>query len=249
MRLFGLVFLFLTLIPLAVGPVRGQDTAETGGGELFPVIFEATRQAVLSAERAGSLDQLKYDVGDAVKKGAVIAQVDTGDLALQKKRSELSLRHLNVKVENLSRLNKRGLATNEDVAEARMERDVVRTDIEIIKRQISKSYIRAPFDGVIIRRQTQAHEWVTAGQPVVELLDPSKLRAVGNIPSRLAVGLETGATHSFYVLDLDLSVSGVVEAVVPGVDELSNTAQVIWSVQEPGEDLLSGMKGEVRIGG
>ncbi len=224
-----------------------QEGQETASGEAYPAIFEATRQAVLSAERAGVLSSLAYEVGSTVKKGEIIAQVETGELALQKKRAELSRKHLGVKVDNLTRLSKQGLATNEEVAEARMQRDVVRTDIDIIQRQIANSYIRAPYACIVVRRHVQPHEWVTAGQPVVEVVDIKQLRAVANIPSASAVRLNTGDEHSFYVHDLDRTVTGVVRAVVPVVDELSNTAEVVWTIQETGDALLSGMKGEVLI--
>jgi len=36
-------------------------------------------------------------------------------------------------------------------------------------------------------------------------------------------------------------------AVAPEVDERSNTAQVIWTVEKGDTNLLPGMKGEVRI--
>ncbi len=238
----------IALMGLLAVTVEAQDAGTRGDDrEIYPVIFEARKRAVLSAERAGVMARLNYDVGKSVNRGEVIGQVDTGDLALRKKRGELSLQHLNVKMENLSRLSKRGLATNEEVAEARMERDVVRTDIDIVKREIANSYIRAPYNCVIIRRHVQPHEWVTAGKPVVDVLDPTSLRAVANIPSRLAVQLQNGDAHRFYVHDLDSEVTGTVEAVVPEVDELSNTAQVVWELQKPPADLLSGMKGEVRI--
>ncbi len=237
---------------MALGTLGGawaqsQGSQEPVSGEAYPAIFEATRQAVLSAERAGVLDRLSYDVGSAVKKGEIIAQVETGELALQKKRAELSRKHLSVKLENLTRLNRKGLATNEEVAETRMQRDVVRTDIDIIKRQIANSYIRAPYPCVVVRRHMEPHEWVTAGQPVVEVVDPSDLRAVANIPSASAVRLKPGDEHAFYVHDLDMTVNGAVKAVVPVVDELSNTAQVVWTIQKNDDSLLSGMKGEVLI--
>ncbi len=230
----------LLLILLSVASAGAQE-------EAYPVIFEAVHKAVLSAKRAGVLTSLKYDVGSSVKKGGVIAKVDVGDLDLRKKRSSLALKHLDVKMKNLERLRQKGLATTEEVAQTRMEKDVAYTDIQIFKRQISKSYIRAPFSCVVVRRHMHAHEWVTAGQPVVDVVNTGKLRAVGNIPSRLAVDLKKGVSHSFYIHDLDITVAGKVKAVVPEVDELSNTAQVIWSIEKAGNKLLSGMKGEVRI--
>ncbi|MDM8538033.1 efflux RND transporter periplasmic adaptor subunit [Desulfobacterales bacterium HSG17] len=198
----------------------------------YPAIFDAKNKAVLSAERADVLKSLKYDVGDIIKKGKTIAKLDTGELGLRKKRSELALRHLDVQVKDLTNLRKKGLATNEDAAKARMERDVTRTEVDIIKRQISKSSIRAPFNCIVVRRHVQAHEWVTAGQPVIDVVSLDELRAVANIPSHLAVKLEKGSTHTFFVNDLNAEVKGIVLAVAPDVDERSSTTQILWTIEK-----------------
>mgnify|MGYP006294911463 CR=1 FL=1 len=230
---------------LLKNPVMEQTS--TMDRTVYPAIFEAKSKAVLSAERAGVLSKLEYEVGSPVKKGSVIAKVDTGELALRKKREEQALSHLDVQVKDLTNLKQRGLATNEDMAKARMERDVTRTDLEIVQRLINQSYVRAPFGCVIVRRHMQPHEWVTAGQPVVDVVNLEDIRAVANIPAHLAVILEKGASNTFYVHDLGVEVAGKVFAVAPEVDERSNTAQVIWTIEKGDQKLLPGMKGEVRI--
>lgn len=219
----------------------------TNAQESYPVIFEATDRAVLSAARAGILYGLDVNVGSSVKKGTVIATVDTTELELQRKRSQLMLNYLDVQVNDLSKLTQRGLATNESLAKATMEREVTRTDLEIQKALINKSYIRVPFDCVVVRRLVEPHEWVTEGKPVVEVLQPGKLRAVANIPSGLAVTINKATPQPILVHDLKITVTGKFVAIAPEVDELSNTAKVIWSIEKAPPELLSGMKGEVQI--
>jgi RND family efflux transporter MFP subunit len=215
--------------------------------QTFPAIFEATQKAVLSAERPGQLSSLKFDVGSTVKKGEIVAAVDTGELELRKKRAEQALRHLEVQVKDLSGLKEKGLSTNEEVAKSQMERDVTRTDVDIIKGQIAQSYVRAPFSCAVVRRHVSAFEWVTAGQPIMDVVNLDEIRAVANIPSHFAVALSQGVIHTFYVNDLNAEVKGTVFAVAPEVDERSNTVQVIWKINREGQKLWPGMKGEVRI--
>jgi membrane fusion protein, multidrug efflux system len=224
-----------------------MEDASAKGRTVYPAIFEAKSKAVLSAERAGLLTKWEYDVGSPVKKGSVLAVVDTAELALRKKRQQQALNHLDVQVKDLTNLKQRGLATNEDVAKARMERDVTRTDLEMVERLINQSYIRAPFGCVVVRRHVQPHEWVMDGQPVVDVVNLDDIRAVANIPAYLAVTLSPGTAHSFHVHDLGAEVVGKVFAVAPEVDERSNTAQVIWTLEKGENKLLPGMKGEVRI--
>lgn len=252
------VLALLLFVPFAAfaqdSPAPGESPADSmapaeppGVFKPFPVVFEARQKAVLSAERAGALTSLKADVGDTVKKGAVIAQVDVGEAALRKKRGEVALRHLEKQIQELAQLNQRGLATNEEVQKVRMERDVTQADVQIYKRQIAQSTIRAPFAGMVVRRHVEPHEWVTAGQPVLDMVNLDRIRAIANLPAHIAVRLKAGDTHTLYIHDLEAEMKGTVDAVAPEVDERSNTAQVIWSVDAGGRRLLPGMKGEVRV--
>jgi len=240
------IYLALTLI-CRVAEISAQDTA-TGTPPAYPVVLESDQHARLSSEMNGVLRTLAFDVGATVKKGDVIATVDTRELELQKKRSSVAMNHLNVQVKDLSGLIQQGLATNEDLARARMQRDVAQTEIEIYGLQIAKSTIRAPFACSVVRRHVQPHEWVTAGQPVVDVVGLESIRAVANIPAGVVVTLKPEQTHSVFVTDLGLEVTGKIIAVAPEVDERSDTAQVIWQLDAAGKNLMPGMKGEVRIG-
>lgn len=215
--------------------------------EAYPLIFEATEKAVLSAQRSGVLKHLKVDTGDSVKKGEIIAESDTGELALRKKRNIQALNYLNTQTQSIARLIKRGLATNKELEKAKMERNVTQTDLELVKQEIAKSRIYAPFNGVVVKRHVQRYEWVTEGQPVVEIVNPKSIRAVANIPTHLCAKMKKGTEHQFYVHDIDLTLSGKLTTIVPQVDERSNTAQVLWKVDSPPDGLLPGMKGEVRV--
>ncbi len=239
-RIFAAItFLLYTCFPLL----------QAAAGEGFPVIFEATHRAVLPAERAGTLVQLGVDVGDYVKKGDTVARVDTSELALLKKRNQQTVSHLNNQVQDLSRLIQKGLATNNELSQVTLERDTAQAEMKLVQHQINKSYIRAPFSCIVVRRLVQPHEWVSAGEAVVEIVNPWTLRAVGNIPTHLAVKLKKGDKHVFIVHDLDVTVEGTVNAVSPIVDERSNTAQVYWNVSTGEKSKLSpGMKGEVQVG-
>ncbi|MGB0721690.1 MAG: efflux RND transporter periplasmic adaptor subunit [Gammaproteobacteria bacterium] len=213
----------------------------------YPVVFEAEERAVLSAERDGVLVRFDADVGQRVKKGSILARVDAGEPALMAKRAKKSLEFVQSQVENLKRLNARGLSTNEELNKAQMEAAVTQTDIDLYTRQIIHSRVHAPFNGIVVRRLTQPHEWVKAGQPVVELLDPDHLRVVGHIPSSQAVLMRVGSTHEVHVPDLATRVPVKVKAVTPAVDEQSNTVKVVWSVTKQAPGLLAGMKGQLLL--
>ncbi|MCP5142572.1 MAG: efflux RND transporter periplasmic adaptor subunit [Gammaproteobacteria bacterium] len=211
----------------------------------FPVVIDVEERAILSAERDGVLIKLDVDVGDAVRKGAVLASVYTGDLAIKRRQAGAERDFLSGQLDNLSNLNKRGLATDEEVSKTRTELARADAEIDLLSAQIAHSLIRAPFDGVIVQRMVSAHEWVTAGKPVVEVLNPRKVRIVSNIPSDIVVGLQPGTTHKVWIPDLRAELTAMVRVTVPAVDEQSNTVGVIWDIVTLPQGLLTGMKGEI----
>ncbi|NOY62256.1 MAG: efflux RND transporter periplasmic adaptor subunit [Gammaproteobacteria bacterium] len=230
------LMLLLFLYPLATPAFSAADQ---------PVVFEAVNRAVLSAERSGVLTKLNFKLGDRVKSGTILATVDSGELKLLKKRAALSLKFLDGQLDNLLRLEKKGLATLDEVNKVRMERDLTRADIAIIERQMAQSRIRAPFAATIVKRHTRAHQWVTEGQPVIELLDSKHLRATANVSA--SVNIKIDDQHHFRVDDIGASVSGTVIAVSPDVDVTSNTVQVVWRIEQGARGLLAGMKGWVQL--
>lgn len=211
----------------------------------YPVVFDVEERAVLSAERDGVLTNLDVDVGDSVRKGAVLASVYAGDLGIQRRQARAERDFLSKQLENLSNLNGRGLATDEEVSKTKTELARADAEIDLLTAQISHSVIRAPFDGVVVQRAMSAHEWVTAGKPVVEILNPKKVRIISNLPSNLVVKLPVGTTHKVWIADLEREVTAMVRSTVPAVDEQSNTVGVIWDIINMPEGLLTGMKGEI----
>ncbi|MCB1733941.1 MAG: efflux RND transporter periplasmic adaptor subunit [Gammaproteobacteria bacterium] len=232
--------IFLTLLFVASGVSTGVAAEQR-----YPVIFDVEERATLSAERDGVLTNLDVDVGDKVRKGAVLASVYAGDLGIQRRQAKAKRDFLAKQYENLSNLNRRGLATDEEVSKTKTELASADAEIDLLTAQIAHSVIRAPFDGVVVQRAMSAHEWVTAGKPVVEILNPRKIRIVSNLPSNLVVDLPEGTTHKVWIADLQREVTAMVRTTVPAVDEQSNTVGVIWDIVNLPDGLLTGMKGEI----
>ena len=170
--------------------------ASWASAEQYPVVVEAESRAVLAAELEGVLTYLEVDVGDPVKNGAVLAEVYHQDRLLHRQRLEATRTYLEVLVENLTRLNEKGLATDEELAKAEMDLKVNAKEIEIVESQINRARVRAPFSGTVVIRHIQPHEWVQPGQPVVEIYDPRKLRVVADIPADVAVSMKAGDKQS-----------------------------------------------------
>lgn len=217
----------------------------------FPVVVEAEVKATLSAERSGVLSQLTVDAGDTIKKGSVVAVVFHDDLIVKKQQRQESKKYRDIQVENLTKLNQKGLVTDEELAKAEMEALINNKEIELMQIEIDRSKIRAPFSGIVVSRKVQPHEWVTPGKEVVEMYDPSRIRIIADIPADIAVGWKQGKTDTLYFSDLKQDVKVKIKVFSPQVDVRSNTIKVYWTL-DPGQAktarLLPGMKGLLKLG-
>ncbi len=226
-------------------------TGYAAHADQFPVVIESEVKATLSAERSGVLSQLTVDTGDMVKKGSVVAVVFHDDLIVKKQQRQASKKYRDVQVENLGKLNQKGLVTDEELAKAEMEALINDKEIALTQIEIDRSKIRAPFSGIVVSRKVQPHEWVTPGKEVVEMYDPSRIRIVADIPADIAVSWKPGKVDTLYFSDLKQDVKVKIKVLSPHVDVRSNTIKVYWTV-DPGQAktarLLPGMKGVLKLG-
>lgn len=223
---------------------------QTVFAERYPVVVEAEVRALIPAEWGGVFTGLDVDTGDSVAKGDLLGVVYHEDLILKKEKLEATQEYLEIQVENLTKLNAKGLTTDEELAKAKMEFKVNQKEIRIIETQIKSSEIRAPFSGTVIERHIQPHEWIKPGQAVLELLDHRKLRIVGDIPADIAVRMKKGQKHMLHFEDLKTDIRAKIKDTSPQVDVRSNTIKVIWRVDKKGKGvkLLPGMKGVLKLG-
>lgn len=240
-----LIFLFMLFAEMVFSVFFHPALAEQ-----FPAVVEAKESAVLAAEREGTLTRLAVDVGDRVEKGTVLGMVFHQDLILTKEKAEATDKYLKILVENLRRLNSRGLVTDEELAKAEMDLVVNEKEIELVETDIRRSRLVAPFPGRVVKRHTQPHEWVQVGQPVIELYNPKELQIVTDLPTDLAFQQEAGDVLLMQFPDLNQQIEARLKIFSPKVDVRSNTIKVFWEIDSrEGREigLKPGMKGFLEL--
>jgi len=159
---------------------------------------EAVQQSTVSAQTAGTIVELPYDVDDLVEAGALIARLeDTEQRArLEQARANLqeaeaSLEDARQQYERIEPLAERGVASQSDLDQARNALSAARarvsrtrSGVEEARQQLEYTRITAPYGGVITARHVEIGESVRPGQPLLSgfALDP--LRAVVSVPQR-----------------------------------------------------------------
>jgi len=113
--------------------------------------------------------------------------------------------------------------------------------------QLSYSEIRSPMDGVVTDRPQYAGELATANQPLLTVMDTSRLIAKGHIAQTEAALLKVGNAAVLHAPGSDEGVEGRVTLVSPALDPGSTTIEVWVEAKKPSAALKPGVTVQLEI--
>jgi HlyD family secretion protein len=113
--------------------------------------------------------------------------------------------------------------------------------------QLSYSEIKSPIDGVVTERPQYPGELAAANQPLLTVMDLSKLIAKAHIAQTAAVVLKVGDPAEMQLPGVEDKVKGRVSLISPAVDPGSTTIEVWVETSKPGSALKPGMTVQVQI--
>ncbi|MGB7300773.1 MAG: efflux RND transporter periplasmic adaptor subunit [Burkholderiaceae bacterium] len=172
---------------------------------------EPRNESRMSAQVSAVINEILVDVGEQVRGGDVLAKLDTTDIRLAMAQAMAVRDGLRARLKLAQRQLKRlrDLKTNNFVStEAVNQRDaeVVSLSAElkgsdaqvaIMRRQLDKSVVRAPFDGVVSQRFAQLGELAAAGAVLFTLVEVGGEVITADISAGDAGNLSAAARYEF----------------------------------------------------
>ncbi len=113
--------------------------------------------------------------------------------------------------------------------------------------QLSYSEIRSPIDGVVTDRPLYEGDLANANQPILIVMNTSRLIAKAHIPQSEAAVLKVGNPAEVKIPGLDEPITGHVSLVSPALDPGSTTIEVWVEASKPDPALKPGMSVELSM--
>lgn len=113
--------------------------------------------------------------------------------------------------------------------------------------QLSYSEIKSPIAGVVTDRPLYVGDLATANQPLLTVMNISKLIAKGHIPQSEAAQLRVGDPAQMKVPGMDAPIEGKVTLVSPALDPGSTTIEVWVESKKPNPALRPGITVQVAM--
>src|SRR5579862_7813419 len=248
-----------------VSPKRTTPTDEV----ILPGNVQPYISSPIYARTNGYLKKWYFDIGAHVKKGQLLAVIETPevDQQLQQARSNLLTAQANLDLASITKTRYQGLLKNNAVSQQDVDNAVgtynanaaiVEADKATVQQYsalVSFEKVYAPFDGVITARNTDIGDLINSGSstaPRTDLFDmvqPGTLRVYVHVPEEYSRGVKPGETTADIVL-AEFPGEKFPGKLVRTANAINGTTRTLLTevdVENPKGTLLSGSYAEVHL--
>ncbi|MCB5183600.1 efflux RND transporter periplasmic adaptor subunit [Methylobacillus gramineus] len=229
----------------------------------LPATLRGYSEAVLYARSNGYLSAWYKTLGDKVKKGELLAQIETPEQTQELAQAQASLdlvqaRQALAKLtqERWELLRQRESVTQQDLeekrsllAQANAELEVAKTTVKRLQQLEDYRSITAPFSGTIISRHVDLGTLVTSGSNALfTLAQTEKLRISLWIPQVYATSIKQGQQVQITLNEIqDKSFTGTIAHVSGAIDPATRSRQVEILLPNPLGELIPGAFVDVNL--
>ena len=220
------------------------------------------------ARTNGYLRKWYFDIGARVKKGQLLAVIETPevDQQLQQARSNLLTAQANLELASITKTRYQGLLKSNAVSQQDVDNAVgtynanaaiVEADKAAVQQYsalVSFEKVYAPFDGVITARNTDIGDLINSGSSsnvktdLFHIAQPGKLRVYVNVPEEYSRGITVGMPADLSLAEFpDRKFQGKVVRTAEAINVTTRTLLIEIDVNNPTSTLLTGSYAEVHL--
>ena len=214
---------------------------------------EAVHQSTVSAQTAGRVTEILYDVNDTVSAGAVILRIRSTEQVASLTQAEAALKEATAReaeaqtrYQRISDMYQRRVVAKATLDEASAARDAAvarlvaaRAGLEAAREGVAYTEIRAPYSGVVTQKHVQVGEAVAPGVPLMTGASLDALRVVVEVPQSIIEQVRRVRKAVVYVDGERIESTGL--TLFPAAQPQSNTFRARIELPPHVQGLAPGM--------
>lgn len=218
--------------------IRAAEVARAPLERIYDGTVEAVNRATMSAQTAGRIAEVFYDVDDYVEPGQPIVRFTDVEQQSALRQAKAALEEALAREKQAAAefgraegLFQSGSSSRREYDQALATRDAAvarvaaaRSAVETAEQQLEYTLVRAPYAGIVTERHVEVGEAVSVGQPLMSGLSLESLRVVVNLPQQVAAKVREHMKA--YILTDEGRVEADSVTIFPFADSASNTFTV-----------------------
>lgn len=178
------------LLLVSVSPLRAAESLATApvtlktipGEVVVDAMIEAVFQSTVSAQTSGRITEVLVDVDDYVTKGDVLVRFRDKEQRAAMDAAEARVEEAGAAFERMQELLAKKLVPQAEFDKAQAALKAANAARAQAREQLEHTVVRAPYSGIVVKREVEPGESATPGKPLMTGLSLESLRAVANVP-------------------------------------------------------------------
>lgn len=214
----------------------------------------AAQTATVGTKLMSRVTEVLVREGDRVRKGDALVRLDSQDLAAKRRQAEAGVAETRSVLENAGLMLRRIQSLYDQKAAPKKALDDARTGqaraqaaaqaseaaLKELDATLAYGVVRAPFDGVVVKKMIEPGDMAAPGAPLLVVEDPSRIKVVARVSEGAFNAVRVGGAASVEIGD-SKRLPCVIDRVIPSADPSSRTFDVEAVLDNADGQLRSGM--------
>ncbi|RFZ81817.1 efflux RND transporter periplasmic adaptor subunit [Mucilaginibacter terrenus] len=232
--------------PVAVNIMIVKDTAVNNQIDITGTI-DANERVNLISQTAGNITGIYFTEGSKVSKGQLLVKVYNQDL-------QASLQQINAQMVLAREINNRNkllyqkeAVSKEEYETSQSSYNAMKAQADVIRAQIARTEIRAPFSGTIGLRNVSPGGYLSPSTPIATLVNINPAKVTFSVPERYLPLIGKGSKVNFTVESSQRKFDATVYAVEPALEATSRTITVRAKAPNENNTLTAGSFAKINL--
>ncbi len=207
----------------------------------------ANEEVNMKAELAGRITFLNIKEGSTVKKGELLVKINDVELLAQLKKLNVQQKLATEKDNRLKELLKINGISQDEYDAANSNLQYINADIEVLKAQIEKAEMRAPFDGTIGFKNVSIGSYVNPADVIVSIQQINPVKIDFSIPEKYISFVKVGDKIKVSLEGKQKIFPATIYAINPQINVSTRTLNIRALCENSKKEILPGSYAHVEM--
>lgn len=201
--------------------------------------IQAEESVDLRAEMSGKVTKVIFKEGTSVKQGDILVKINDEELRAQYNRTVARLKLAEEQEYRQRILLKKEAISQQEYDMVFTELQSMKAESELLKAQLAKTEIKAPFSGHLGLRMISVGDYISPTSTITKIVKDDNVKVTFSIPEKYATHMKPNAEIIFSTDGNSAKNKAVVYAMEPSIDENTRTLS-IRAIAKNNGSLISG---------
>jgi len=207
----------------------------------------ANEEVEIKSEVAGKITGIYFKEGQSVSKGQLLVKLNDDDLQAQIKKMQIEIKLAEEKENRQKQLLSSSAISKEEYDESLTNLSLLKANVEIIKIDVAKTKITAPFSGIAGFKYISPGAYINSSTVIATIQNTNPLKLEFAIPEKYNLAVKTGSLVNFKVAGSSENYKATVYAKDPKIDPMTRTVKIRATFPNVSGKLYPGSFADINI--